>query len=199
MIVDHENRLVIMTAPGTNADAIHRALAGIPGNVWVIGVNMDGWADSHTTRIPMNWDSYERAIVVRNPYTRLLRLREVYNEYRRTIEGRPKPYSLREFLDHRPRLTWKYSTSCKEGAAGFNPVRVLKYEKLGEELRTIYPGRRIRLELPQIENWRQHYRHLNYDRLVELYNEEIYDISYGYFDEAITPTLAAAYTTPARF
>ena len=128
MIVNEEQQWLVATAPRCAALAVHQALAPLPGSRWVVGVNTDNWADHWTTRVPHEWKTYRRVIIVRNPYTRLLSLADHYNRLR--VSQGHKPWELDQFVGERHRLNWFYSMTQTEWAAGLKPCDVIQVENL---------------------------------------------------------------------
>ena len=198
MIVNEEQKWIVATAPQAAALTVHRALATLPGSRWIVGVNVDSWADHWTTRVPNNWKTYRRFIVVRNPSTRLLSLADHYNR-QRVADGH-KPWELDQFVGERHRLNWFYSSTQTEWAAGLLPCGVIKTETLKGQLQQL-TGRRLKLTAATSERrgGKEYFRGLRYGVLVDLYQEFLPDFTFGYIDQAITPQTAAIYSGGVDF
>lgn len=186
IVLEPEN-LLIFTPTGVNADAIHSKICSKQGSYWVIGTNSITWADEATTRIPVKWMEYRRALVVRNPYTRLLSLLEEYNQERDDLAG---PVDLATFSNDIGGLNWNYSETINQWAASVQPYEIIRYESLSKDIKRV-TGRACRIALSDYGDWLQRYSRLNPDLLIYLYRYFSEDlIRYGYNDIAITPTRA---------
>ncbi len=187
MIVLEAEKLLIFTPTGVSADAIHSKLCGKPGKYWVIGTNSITWADEATTRIPVKWMQYRRALVVRNPYTRLLSLLDQYNQEREAIA---EPVDLGSFCNDIKRLPWNYSQTVNQWAGSLQPYELIRYESINKDIKRV-TGKGVRLNLPDYGDWLQRYSRLKPDLLIWLYKYMSEDLlRYGYNDIAITPTRA---------
>ena len=187
MIVLKPERLLIFTPTGVNAKEIHRKLCGKPGAYWVIGTNSITWADETTTRVPVDWMEYRRALVVRNPYTRMLSLLDDYNGQK---EDGERLTELGEFINDIKRLPWQYSDTINDWASSLQPYELIRYEYLNKDIKRV-TGKGVRFNLPDYGDWLQSYSRLSPDLLVWLYQHFDEDIiRYGYSDVAITPTRA---------
>ena len=192
MIVNTKDKYIVATAPRAATMTVHNSLAKLSGARWVVGVNADSWADHHTTRIPHEWKTYRRVIVVRNPYTRLLSLSDHYNR-KRVSEGL-KPWHFHEFIGEYKRLGWFYSFTQKQWAAGLEPAAIIRVETLREDIKSVL-GKSLKISPAKTDRkaWREHYRNIKYQVLVDLYHELLPDLTLGYINEAITPNQASIY------
>lgn len=192
MIVNTKDKYIVATAPRAATMTVHHSLAKLAGARWVVGVNADSWADHHTTRIPHEWKTYRRVMVVRNPYTRLLSLSDDYN--RKRVSQGLKPWHFHEFIGEYKRLGWFYSFTQKQWAAGLEPAEIIRVETLQQDIkRVLGKGVKISPAKTNRKAWREHYRNIKYSVLVDLYQELLPDLTMGYINDAITPNQASIF------
>lgn len=185
MIVLENEKLVILTPPGTQADEIHRAICSRRGAYWVLGTNANQWVDEHTNRIPDKWLSYDRALVVRNPFTRMLALFDHYNLQREKVIN-SKPYSFGEFIGNLARLDWFYSENIADWVSFHDPVKLIHYETINKDLKNV-AGITTRLKLPKRDNWRREWYKAGADLIIYYRAYAVQDVfRYGYAEKVIS-------------
>ena len=190
MIVLENEKLIILTPTGVEAEAIHRAVCSKRGALWVLGTNANQWVDEHTSRIPDRWLSYDRALVVRNPFTRALALFEEYNRHREKVIN-SKPYTFAEFIGNLARLDWHYSETIADWVSFHDPVSVIHYETLSKDLKAL--GVSCRLKMPEIENWRQQWYKIGAELIIYFRAFAVQDVfKYGYAEKVISEIEARA-------
>lgn len=189
MIVLKKHEVVIFTPPNTKSRPLHDALCDAKGAYWVLGTNSHAIGTPHTTVVPNEFKSYKRALLVRNPYTRMLSL---YQKYLRNHEpSTVRPYEFIEYNDHLSRMGWEHEFTINHWCGGIHFDYLLHAETIRKDLRQFMP------RIPKIDetefdplDWDKQFRPLGYDRLVELYERILPDLIYGYDRIAITPTRA---------
>lgn len=189
MIVLSKQEVVIFTPPNTCSRPVHKALCRLAGAYWVLGTNSHAVGTPHTTVVPNEFKSFKKALLVRNPYTRMLSL---YNKYLKDhAPSTVRPYDFVEYNDHLSRMGWEHEFTINHWCTGIRFDYHIHVESLRMDLRQILP------RVPSIEsieqdddNWTQRFSSLGYDRLVELYERVLPDLIYGYDRLAITPLKA---------
>ena len=147
MIYSLGRSLVLFTPPKCASNTLHDLLT-LQGCMSVIGPQLDGGVDIHTTVLP--WDVFARreqyvfAVAARHPYTRVASL---YGHYRAHW---PAPHlSFRDFLRQlvlAPRYAFFHSTISAmlqvveqplDGKAPIRVTKVVRVESLGDDLRDL--------------------------------------------------------------
>ena len=189
MIILEDKEAVILTPPRTGSLMLHRLLCRRKNSYWVCSNDPHGFQNRHSTDIPMEWKTYKRFIVVRNPWQRLLGL---YEEHNRWSQHRSQsPWSFIEYLDRRSELNWRHTWTLSGWASGLDIDGVIHHESIPEDLRThLDIHARVPIDFHPRTRWRDEYKLVDYDRLVDLYLRFVPDLIYGYHDEAITPIVA---------
>lgn len=189
MIVLKKYEVVIFTPPNTCSLPLHEALCDMTGAYWVLGTNSDAIGTSHTTVVPNEFKSYKRALLVRNPYTRMLSL---YQKYLRTHQpSTVRPYEFVEYNDHLHRMGWEHEFTINHWCGGIRFDYFLHSESIRQDLKQ-FMTRVPKIHETEFEplNWDKQFRTLGYDRLVELYERILPDLIYGYDKVAISPMKA---------
>jgi hypothetical protein len=187
MIVLDTEKLIILTPNGVGSTALHVELCNRANNFWILGDNETGGIDSYVTRIPTRWKSYDRAVMVRNPYTRVAAMHSAYNDKR--LAKNLEPITLGHYVDKIPLMRTPIISKWAENVA---PYHVIHYESIAKDIRKI-TGLRIRCATEQRANWRKDFERLTPQRLSYLYEYLIGDlVRYGYISTSITPIEAAA-------
>ena len=189
MIILEDKETVILTPPRTGSEMLHRMLCTRRKAYWVCSIDPHGYQNRHSTQIPMEWKTYRKLMVVRNPFIRLLGL---YEEHRRCREFQKKPpWSMIEYLDRRSELSWRHTWSISHWSKGMDVDGYIHHESIPEDLRSqLKISQRVPIDFECRANWKQDYRHVDYDRLCDLYLSLVPDLNYGYHDDAITPLVA---------
>lgn len=140
MIVYPEKKLLIMTPPHTASRAIHITLCRqFTGKmIWAFGPTPDGFGDDHhTNKICNQWLDFRVAIVVRNPFTRILGLwYHLVNWNREHGHGCDdfKVFVQRVARDDETVLSWLYRYTITRWLGTVRPDVFVHYEDLDREL-----------------------------------------------------------------
>jgi len=193
MIILSGEKLIIATPAGCSATKLHVELCNRRGNYWIPQANNLGGYDDFGVDIPKQFKDFKRAILVRNPYTRLLSLREEYNERRAaksdSTTGVYAPVSLGEYVDKVKLM--RIPLIC-DWAAPLEQYSQIHYESIEKDIRQL-TGLRINCEVNHRAGWRKRFSKLTPERLVFLYEYFIGDIvKFGYTTKAIGPIEAQA-------
>ena len=192
MIILEDKEAVILTPPRTGSEMLHRTLCGRKDRYWVCSIDPHGYQNRHSTEIPMEWKTYSRYIVVRNPWQRLLGLFEENNRWRQYRAQ--SPWSFIEYLDRRSELNWRHTWTLSGWASGLDIDGVIHHESIPEDLRSqLDIHARVPIDFHPRTRWKDEYKLVDYDRLVDLYLRFVPDLIYGYHDEAITPLIAKTF------
>ena len=189
MIVLKKYEVVIFTPPNTKSRPLHEALCDMSGAYWVLGTNSHAIGTPHTTVVPNEFKSYKRALLVRNPYTRMLSL---YQKYLRTHQpSTVRPYEFLEYSDHLHRMGWEHEFTIAHWSSGLHFDYFIHAESIKKDLRQ-FMTRVPRIHENEFDplDWDKQFRSLGYDRLVELYERILPDLIYGYDKVAISPMKA---------
>ena len=111
MIALPDKKLLILTPPKCGSTSLHALLCQQENSVFIIGPQLDGRIDKHTSRIPFDFRNYKRYIVVRDPYTRFLSLYKhhlLFNDYE-PIDDFIKNYYKNSFNQN---ITSAYKIKC---------------------------------------------------------------------------------------
>ena len=193
MIVLTGEKLVIATPAGCSATKLHVELCNRRGNYWIPQANDTGGYDDFGVEIPTQFKSYNRAVLVRNPYTRIMELREQYNKTRAaksdSTTGVYAPLSLGEYID---KVKLMRVPLLRDWAAPMEQYHQIHYEQIEKDIRRL-TGLRINCGVDQRAGWRKRFSKLTPERLIFLYEYFIGDIvKFGYTTKAIGPVEAQA-------
>ena len=192
MIILEDKQAVILTPPRTASEMLHRLLCRRNNSYWVCSTDPHGYQNRHSTDIPMEWKTYKRFMVVRNPWERLLGLYDEHNRCR--VARSQSPWSFVEYLDRRSELTWRHQWTLSGWASGLDIDGIIHHESIPEDLREhLKITVRVPIDFHPRTRWKDDYKLVDYDRLVDLYLKFVPDLIYGYHDEAITPLIAKTF------
>jgi len=193
MIVLSIEKLIIATPAGCSGIDLHIELCNRRGNYWIPQANDTGGYDDFGVEVPKQWKDYKRAVLVRNPYTRLLALREEYNQCRAaksdSTTGVYAPVSLGEYVD---KVKLMQIPLIRNWAAPMEQYSQIHYESIEKDIRQL-TGLRISCPVDHQTGWRKTFSKLTPERLIFLYEYFIGDIvKFGYTTKAIGPVEAQA-------
>jgi hypothetical protein len=193
MIILEDQEAVILTPPRTASEMLHRLLCRRKNSYWVCSTDPHGYQNRHSTDIPLEWKTYKRYIVVRNPWQRLLGLYEEHNRFRK-FKNKP-PWTFTEYLDRRSELSWRHTWTQAHWAQGLEIDGVIHHDSIPEDLKThLNINARVPIHFHPRTRWKDEYKMVDYDRLCSLYVYFIEDLIYGYEQDAITPIIARTFT-----
>lgn len=141
MIAINRLKLLIVTPPAVASVALHETLCGPNyGGVWMIGPSGDNTEQSnhHTMCVDTMHADWERVVVVRNPFDRLVSL--WHKLCAKAVE--PPTFAAPTFREYLDGLTrdecvdphWMYRWSISRWLAGQTFARVLRYEQLAKDV-----------------------------------------------------------------
>jgi len=133
-------------------------------------------------------------LLVRNPYPRLLGLRDELNEHLAIRQKRP--LSLPEYIDRRHQFKMRHSTLITTWVDEIEACALLHLETLKQDLAEHLD---INVSVPRLDSdkqrdWLNEFKQVDYERLAVLYTELVPDLVYGYYHSAITPVKARAWS-----
>lgn len=141
MIVFPDRRLLILTPPHTASRCLHYSLCSKLGAIWRDGPSVDGSViDHHTQAIGTELVDYKRALVVRNPFSRIVGLwYHLVDWCRYNGDG---CCGFREFVqlvqeDRSDRLSYMYRYSISRWLGDMTVDVVIRHENLEESLQSL--------------------------------------------------------------
>tara|TARA_R110000744_G_scaffold63453_1_gene130578 strand:- start:2519 stop:3115 length:597 start_codon:yes stop_codon:yes gene_type:complete len=193
MIILTSEKLIIATPDGCDGSALHVELCDRRGAYWIPQVNSIGDYDDFGVEVPRQWKDFDRAVLVRNPYTRLLALREKYNKFRASksdsTTGVYAPLSLGEYVD---KVKMLQVPLINDWAAGLEAYTQIHHESIEKDIRKL-TGLRIQCPVEHFGPWRKRFEKLSPEQLIFLFEYLIGDIvKFGYTTKAIGPIEAQA-------
>lgn len=142
MIILPSKRIIICTPPHTASRHLHHAVCetgtGVPGAIWMMSPCPDGTTiDHHGVRMIADWEHWTQAIVVRNPFDRLIGLWWHLVDWCRFNGHGCNGFD--EFVewvadDDHSRLSWMYRFTITRWLGELQPNRVLRYETLATDI-----------------------------------------------------------------
>lgn len=150
MIVLPAEQIVIMTPPHTASRNLHHAFCengtGVPGAIWMVSPCPDGiTTDHHGVRMIPDWEGWKKAIVVRNPFDRLIGLWWHLVDWTRYNGHGCSDFA--EFVrwvhaDDSGRLSWMYRYTLDRWLGDLKPDVLLRYENLEADVASLV-GREV--------------------------------------------------------
>ena len=190
MIVLEDKEVVIITPPRTGSLMLHELLCKRRHSYWIESTDKN----RHTITIPNEFKRFRQMLLVRNPYPRLLGLRDELNEHLAIRQKRP--LSLPEYIDRRHQFRMRHASLMTTWVDGIEACAVLHLETLKQDLADHLE---INVRVPRLEadndrDWLKVFKKVDYERLAVLYTELVPDLVYGYYHSAITPVKASAWS-----
>ena len=141
MIVLADQRMLLLTPPHTASRTLHYSLCSQLGAIWRDGPSADGSVvDHHTATIGAEFAGWTRAVVVRNPFTRLLGLwYHLVDWCRFNGHGCCGFHEFAEWVraDDAARLSYMYRYTISRWLGDVDAPIVIRYEQLEESLETL--------------------------------------------------------------
>ncbi len=192
MIILHDEKLVVLTAPRTGSLHLHEALCARRNAYWVVGTQNGHTSSRHIATIPNEFRHYRRALIVRHPYQRLLGLYDEYNRQR--SQARKKPLSLLEYVHQRHAFGWRHSWSIAKWADETVFDFTFRLEKIRSDLRDVFQRvPTIKAATTERDDWRSVFSQLPDADLANLYSDLIEDSLFGYAHDVMRPNVAPIY------
>jgi hypothetical protein len=139
MIVLEDRELVIITPPHTGSRHLHKTLCSPAwGGIYVVGPAPDGISfDQHVARVPEEWWTFRKALVVRNPRTRLMGLFRHHNwwiKQQRRDEMQWSVFVRSVARDDWHSLSWLYRFTISRLVRDLVPDEIIRFEALDADV-----------------------------------------------------------------
>ena len=181
MLILKAQKLVILTPKGTQAAKIHSCLGDRRGAIVMAASGQAHWSHYHSTSIPDEYLHFNRAVIVRNPFTRAL---QMYDDYASSKDKNCKTF--KEWVSTIKSYDYETSTTIHDWISDKAPAEPIQFEAVARDLKNKF-GIHCKSPFVDYVNYKARWWPIGSVAICEFRQHVSADIDrYGYSTKAIT-------------